>query len=136
MLMFNNLSDDEQLIARHLVKVLRERKGKPISYGEFARYIHDSAEGEVQVSSHGKGLRIHWRALGKPLGHIADACSAQGYPLLPSIVVYKNKKYSGDGFYEKNNAAKGITRTEPYTTNEKEELSNKERRLCLERFVS
>ena len=120
MLVFNSLSDDEQLIAQHLVNVLRERKGEPISYGEFAHYIHDSAEEKVQVSSHGKGLRIHWRALGKPLGHIA----------------YKNKKYSGDGFYEKYNAAKGITRTEPYTTNEKEELSNKERRLCLERFVS
>lgn len=133
--MFNNLSNDEQLIARHLVNVLRERKGKPISYGKFAHYIHDNEEKGVEVSSHGKGLRIHWRALGKPLGHIADACSAQGYPLLPSIVVYKNKKYSGDGFYEKYNAAKDIARTEPYATDEKEELSDIERRLCLERFV-
>lgn len=92
MLVFNSLSDDEQLIAQHLVNVLRERKGEPISYGEFAHYIHDSAEEKVQVSSHGKGLRIHWRALGKPLGHIADACSAQGYPLLPSIVTYKKQE--------------------------------------------
>ena len=133
--MFNNLSDDEQLIAQYLVNVLVERKGEPISYGEFARYIHDGEEKGVKVSSHGKGLRIHWRALGKPLGHIADACSAQGYPLLSSIVVYKSKKYSGDGFYEKYNAAKGITRARPYSVNEKEELSDKERRLCLERFV-
>lgn len=134
MTMFDNLSDRDKTVARHLIGWLHEHNGVPISYKDFALYIHEK-EGGNPVSNHGKGLWIHWHALNGPLGGIADVCIEHSHPLLPSLVVYQGKEYSGDGFYEKYDAAYGHTRTEPYSTADKNDFSKSERQECLKRFA-